>query len=432
MANIVVGLTPNSPPPAGITGIPHTLRTTAFDIIERLQDSLGQNPVNSSARDIRRAMLDAYREFGSIHRWNFLIALDRINLNGQFQQGTCSFLKSTGAVPNQLTIAGTLSDGVTPATWPSWALYGALRLPNAAVDPNTSVNNNSIVCLIKKAVSTTVLQLDDEFSPAGDLTAGSPFSIYRDTYTLPEDFVASDRGLVENNWGGMSYMRPHEWLTSIRYLESYGQPRLYTFRGDPKIPGRMALSVYPLPDQDQTLDFVYHRRMRAIKTFDWHTGTVTALLAAPTTVGISGASFTADHVGSVLRFANNQKTPPTGLEGESPFAIERNILEVVSAAQARIDTPVDADYQGVAYRLSDPIDLEDVAMLNAFVACAYKFLARVRRFKPAEQGKLQEDFAYQLALAKEADDRDMSRRAVELFGTYPYRMRDMPRGPDIS
>lgn len=423
MANIVIPITPNAPPTPGLSVIAHTARTTAFDIVERLLGTLGGNPVVASDRDFKIAVLDAYREFGSIAKWAYFVTFTRIPLNGKFNFGTIQFQVSSGAVPNLLTLSGFLADGVTPATWPSWALQGGLRLPSGA---------GSLLCTVKKVLSSTQLQLNSPVCPTADIAAGAAYSLYRDTYSLPEDYVAGDRGLVENNWGGMTYIRPHEWLTSERYLETYGPPSLYTVRGDPQIPGRLAMSLYPFPDTDQSLDFIYSRRMREIRVFDQHAGNATALLAAPTTVTLSGATFTPSMAGSVIRFAASGKLPPTGITSDNPYACERTILEVTSTTTALLDAAVDQNYAAIPYRLSDPIDLEDTAMLNAFVGCAYKFLGRVRRFPLKEQKPIEDSFLFQLELAKEADSRNESRRSVELYGGYRRRMRDMPRGPDIS
>ena len=107
-----------------------------------------------------------------------------------------------------------------------------------------------------------MLTLTETLSPEADLAAGCEFVLYRDTYLLPEDYVAQDQALYEMNFGGMSYTHPREWLYENRYVFAQGIPQCYTITGDPQYPGRLVMRIFPWPYEEKSIDFIYKRRPR--------------------------------------------------------------------------------------------------------------------------------------------------------------------------
>lgn len=398
--------------PAVVT---HQARFTAKDLQDQLLDFLGSDPGASATSITRRAMLQAMREFATAARWVYLQVAGRLFMNGQYTTGTLAFFASDGTYPNQVTLT---PDPVLGGSWPSWARYGYLRL-------------NSITSKVGNVISPTILQLQTPLTYAADTAAGTGFTLYRDTYTLPPDFVMSDNMMAETIWGALEYVTPAKWASWNRFRESYGVPKWYTVMGDPDVPGRLCVRVFPFPDTDATLDFVYSRKPRDLAVFDLNIGTATVnAIATPTTITLDHAVLTSQHIGSVIRLAADSSGAPDGIEGLAPYFYEGNILSVVSSTVCIVDAAVPSSLNGVSYRISDPIDLEDYAMYTAYVRCCEKHVAAQRLMKNAPQAAK----AYQDALicALEADARIQARRSAGMSGPYRAQLRFMPRGPDIS
>jgi hypothetical protein len=285
-------------------------------------------------------------------------------------------------------------------------------------------------------VNSTVLTLDPVLNPGpnGDalIPAGTPFQLYCDTYDLPEDFIATDQEFADISWGGMEYVHPNKWLQVTRYYASYSNtPRYYTIRGNPKIPNRLSVSIFPFPDSDRTIDFVYHRGARKVTIDRYQTGSasVNASGGATQTVTGTGTNWTASMAGSVIRLSGDSLNFPTDFAGDNPAAIERNIVSVQSATQLTVDDAISQSFSGVKYRISDPIDVESGAMYEAFVRCAEMHASIQRNSKDRELAR--KEYMLALEIAKEADSRNFAVRVAGMGGPYRQRLANMPRGPDI-
>lgn len=409
---VTITLTPTVAPAQGTSLTAHQARTTVADMVSHLRDYLGSNVNNEAQRVIIRAIQAGLRELVNARRWSYLYERGRIQTNGAYSTGTVAYDHTGGAYERMLTL--------TSGTWPSWAGSGTVAISNVVYD-------------VFRRISDTVLVLDETVGSAADIASGTAYTLYQDTYTLPEDFVASDRGFAEISWGGMEFVHPTQWLQVTRYYRSSSDtPRYYTFRGDPRAAGRMAVSVFPYPDSSRTLDYIYHRRPRKITLEKYETGTVSvdAGAGATTTVTGSGTSWTTAMVGSTIRLSSNSTTLPTGLEGSNPYVVERNIKVVSSATSLTVDDSIDTTYSGVKYQISDPIDIEDGSMLEAYYRCCEKHLCIMRNMRNVEFAMQ----AYMDALikAEEADSRSFQGRVAGEGGPYRQRLANMPRGSDVS
>lgn len=387
----------------------HQARFTAKDLQDQLEDFLGADPGENSIRICRRSMLQAMREFATASRWTYLLIAGRLFLNGQYTTGTIQFYSDDGTYPNEVDLSG--------GTFPSWARYGYIRL-------------NSITSKVGNVISGTILQLEQPLTYAAD-QGPTGYTLYRDTYTLPADFVMGDNMMAETIWGTLEYVPPAQWASWNRFRESYGVPKWYTVMGDPDVPGRLCVRIFPFPDTDATLDFVYSRKPREMTTFDLAVGTASVdAMSTPTTITLSNAVLGSQHVGSVIRLGPDNSGPPDGIDGLNPYAYEGNILSVQSATVCVVDAAVPTSYTGVSYRVSDPIDVEDYAMFTAYVRCCEKHAAAQRLMKQAPMAA--QAYENALVVAKEADSRIQARRSAGVGGPYRAQLRFMPRGPDIS
>lgn len=406
-------MTPATVPPAGPGLVPHQPRLTAFDLLEHLQDYLGADPGEQTFRIAKRAALEGYREIHTAHKWTYLQTQGALFLNSIYNTGTVSYTHTGGTFERMLVLD---VDG-SGAAWPTWAPLGYVRI-------------GTVNYLVDQRVDGTTLLLDPVINPGQDLAPLTSYTLAQDTYTLPADFVATDNAQTENNWGGLSYVRPQEWFATVSSLESYGQPHYFTIMGDPDVPGRLCLRVFPVPNAVQHLRYLYQRKPRPLTLWDVHAGQASvSAVSSPTTIVVSGGSFTAAMVGCVIRLYADASHFPSDLDGLFPYSLERTITQVVDAQTVRVDTASDVTLTRVAYRLSDPIDVEDL-MVNALFRCCEKAQGLTRIMDNTTLA--QQAYVTALLLAKGADARVLSRRSAGVAGHYRQRLANMPRGPDIS
>jgi hypothetical protein len=407
MPGSTIILTPVSVPlSVPLTG--HLPQITAHDLQTRLMSYLGSNPEGASHADCNRAILDAYREMPGLHTWTYLLQVARLFRNAPYDTGTVEYDHTGGTYERQMT----LTDGV----WPTWAARGYIRL-------------GTVISYVDQRISDTVITLDATYNPGADVAALTEYEIVQDSYQLPIDFTVGDRGLPENNWGEMQYCRPADWLALQRCSQSSGDTRTYTFMADPKAAGRLCFRIFPAPDTAETIDFIYRRKCRDINTWEQTTGRA-SVSAGQNLINLSdGGTFKNQHVGAVIRLSATANSLPTAPEGLNPCAIERTILQLVSSTQAQVDDTVSDTYASVAYRISDPIDIEPTAMYNALYAACIRHLCFARNRK--ELADATTNWRFMLDLAKEADMRDNAADSASLGVRWRQRLANMPLGPNI-
>ena len=379
------------------------------DMISHLRDYLGANVNNEVQRVMVRSIQAGLRELINVRPWSYLYKRHRIQTNGAYSTGTVAYDVTGGSVEREMLL--------TSGTWPTWAGDGTIAIGNVTYEAF-------------RRVSGTVLQMDSNVTSAADIAAGTSYTLYQDTYVLPEDWVASDRNYAEVSWGGMEYVQPNLWLQVTRYYRSSSDtPRYYTFLGDRRLPGRMAMSIFPYPDSAKTIDAIYFRRPRRLTMESYSTGTVTVSAASATVTG-SGTVWTSAMEGSVIRLSNDATNLPTDLAGANPYGVERTIKLVSSTTQLTVDESISTAFTAVKYQISDPIDVEDGAMLEAYFRCCEKHLAIMRRLKDADDCARR--YVEALIRAEEADSRSFAGRVAGEGGPYRQRLARMPLGPDIS
>jgi hypothetical protein len=391
-------------------------RTTAYDIVQSLRDYAGAQASGETDREARRALLDGYREFYTAAHWTYLTRWQRVQLHGQFTQGTVTYASSG----NLLTLTG--------AVWPQWAGQASMRI-GSGTQVITGSTSGVVAFQSVARISDTQLQLDPFLCPQGDVLTPQPFILYADQYEMPDDFTASDQWYADVAWGAMSYVHPNQWLQVTRYYFSFSNtPRYYSFIQSRWTPGRLALVIFPFPNQDRTLDSLYRKKPRAITIWDASAGSISGAIGQNTVSG-NGTGWTNAMVGSVLRVSGDNQNFPTNFEGENAFAEEHIVTQVSSPTLLNIDTALAGTYNGVKHRVSDLVDFEEGAMMNAFRCCCEKRFARQRSMKQYPQAV--QAYKEALFLAREADVRTTEQRAAGQGGSYRTRMAYMPVGADV-
>ncbi len=135
-------------------------------------------------------------------------------------------------------------------------------------------------------------------------------------------------------------------------------------------------------------------------------------------------------VGSVIRFSATTAPPTSLVMGTNVAAFESVVSAWVSPTSLVITDLANATYTATGYSVSDPIDIEQGAMLNAYLRCVEKYIGMSRTLKDKPSAAKQYDVA--LAEAKSADSRSFANRSAGMTGRYLPRFRDMPAGPDQS
>ena len=357
---------------------------TYADLLDHALAFGGTDATQAGTTLCRRAVQNAYREVPTAHDWTYYWAVGRVTTNGVYSTGTVAY--DAGA--NELTLTG--------GTWPAWAAYGYVVV---GTTPYT----------VATRASDTVLTLSTATPPGDDIDAGTSYQLVRDQYPLPSDFVCGDEVVVNDIGMVLNYTHPRAWVSQRRTNTGPGQPRLYSYVGDAQSSGSLRLVLWPAPDAQYNLDFLYRRRPRALRYESVTDGTVTLTASSATATG-SGTAFKSGMVGSLLRVAADSGDPPTGPAGGNPAAWEAKITAVASGTSLTLDSTAPDDYAGVSYVISDPADIEELSMSDYLHREIEKQMRIVARMKPL----VNEAADYQLALVKamEADTRTYARQAA--------------------
>lgn len=381
--------------------------TTYADLIDHLVDFAEADVSAEVERDARRSIQEAYRDLANRHPWTIYYGVGRIVTVAPQDTGSIAYDHTGGAYERLVTL--------TDNTWPAWAAQGHLVLTNVRYE-------------IAERKSDTQVTLTAASNPGADLAAGTGYSLRRDTFPLPLDFVAADEFINVNQVLTMSYCHPRWWLHRQRLVVSPSFPTVYTFQGDPNYYGNLAVSFYPPPDAVYQLDYLYRRRPRPLDLVHYTTGKVAVMIDSATVVG-TGASFQSRMQGSVFRISDSATKEPTGRAGSNPYTYERVITSVDSSMQLTLDSALPEAFSGVKYTVSDPADIEDGAMLNALLACCEYWFSRARNMK--DRKEIEERWLRELSRAMETDSRSLARRQAGAWPGYGRRLAHMPGGADL-
>ena len=253
------------------------------------------------------------------------------------------------------------------------------------------------------------------------------FTLYHDDYPLPSDFVKTDTLIFEGNFGGLFFRSAADQLWWQRARFSSGTPRYFCIKGGGggggSYPGRLLVGFFPYPDRSVTIDYVYERRPRDLRYETYSIGTVSGTGGSTTVTG-NGTAFVSDMVGSVLRIGTARDLPTSWI-GSAPPAFEAVVVEVLSGLSLRLSGAPMASFSELKYLISDPIDIEQGALLTAFLRCLEKQLTIARTVK---ESKADAFAAYEIALkeAQAADSRSIQGQALGANRVRSVQYKNMP------
>lgn len=351
---------------------------TFYDVVQSLLDLSGGSADDRALKIAKRAVQEAYRAMPSRRNWSYFYRHGRIITDASYNTGTITFDYTGGSSELLLTLSG--------GTFPANAAYGKVLIENVVYDVN-------------ERLSGTTLTLKAPVAPTADIAAGTSYTWFRDSYVLPTDFRSADQFADLEQTVYPNPVTPGNWLDMYSALAVPSQPQIYCITGDPDNNGRMAIRFSPPPDAAYNFDYIYQRRPRPLKVYDYKDGTVSNTGTALTG---SSTAFTQDMVGCVIRFYDATNNP-TGYEGDYPYKAQAVIASVSSTTAAVLDADPGTNFSAVKYRIGDWIDIEDGAMYTAFLRLAEAEYAAMFPREDANNRKAMAERA--VLLAKENDNR---------------------------
>jgi len=365
---------------------------TFRDALDHVQDYLRANPSAYTQRLARQAVLSAMREMGHNHEWSYYYQLGRLNTNAPLTTGTISY-DHTGGTYERMLVHTPGDDG---ETLPVWATFGHVDLAG-------------VLYTVSEYRSPTIMQLSIHSNPGADIAAGTSFTLFRDCYVLPVDFVATDKMYSEGQCGWIDYVKPDRWLDRRRCSPGGGTPRFFTVKGSTDFQGCMEACFDPYPALAEKLDFIYMRRPRKVAVENYEVSTVSISAGTKIVTG-SGTAFEDEMVGAIIRVSENIRDLPTSKVGDNVYEYERMVMQVNSATELIVDQNYPDNFVGVKYVISDVIDIEAGTMGTLFLRCLEAQIGKMARL--SDRKDLQEEYLMQLRQAREADVRSFEPRSV--------------------
>lgn len=373
---------------------------TARDAIEHLRDYLGGNAEDATMREIRRAVVAANRELAAAHRWSCRYKIGHLNIKEPLT-GTLSYTHSSRTFTTSVS------------TDSSWAAEGTLRIGSDDYP-------------VFRRTGATTLIADASINPGEDIASGTSFTLYRDAWTLPADFLAV--GMIYPTNTGSSFIAPDAQFNTRRLAGGGGSPLEFTVVADRKRPGRMAFHLSPWPSADDTIQYLYQSEARALKYSGFAQRDIqgTCTLSSTTVTGV-GTAFESGMVGSIIRLSDpsagaRAADVPGDDASDNPAYYEGVIVAVDSTTSLTVLENTDSlsVSSAVGYCISDPVDWS-TNLLNAFMRCCEKQSEIVRQ-REEGSSKAIALYAQALADAKVADRRSFE--SMSLGENWQQRLKD--------
>lgn len=377
--------------------------TTYHDLTAHILDYMGVDPSGGGDRYARRAVQAAINTLPQLRRWRYYYTQWLQVTAASQTTGSVAYDHTGGASERLVTL--------TDATWPSWAAQGVLRIGTVDYE-------------IATYESSTTITLSENSNPGEDVASGTEYTIFRDAYPLPTDFLSMGIIVNRTNMHPLTYVSQNDWQDSTMVNLGPAVPYSYTIHGSQDYLNTHMIRFWPPPDNEYTITGIYQRRMRPALIHDYSTGTITVTSSSTTVTG-DGTAWASSMIGSVIRFRADAENEPDGLGGDYPYETERTITAVASATSLTIDSVTGIAYTAKKYRISDPVDIFEGAMKTFLLRECEKQARRVRRI-PAIAG---EDAEYEMAkaLALEADSVDFSPAQMDGWQErFPWNVMRLP------
>lgn len=364
---------------------------TFNDAINHLRDAQFGIAQDRELAILKRAARGAYRDLIDSHRWRYGLVEYGRRLVAPYSTGTITYDHTGGVYERMVTLAS--------GTWPDEAAHYKLLI-------------GSEVYVVDERKTPSILTLDATLNPGLDVAAGTAYTLYRDSYPLPDDFLKLDDVLNNGNAWFNSYVEPNEYLAlerQRRYITS--TPFCWTIMSDPQRPGGWSLRVCGYPQTAANLVFMYQRGFKepVLSGLETNSHSSTSAILASVridskTITGTGTTFSEKMVNAVIRIGEDATNLPTDNNGLYPFAQELRIRSVETATSMTAYTPATASANGRKFVVSDLLDL-DRTMLEAYLRGAEWKLAVISGKNIGENGRTNKDYYSALRLAMQQDNK---------------------------
>lgn len=326
---------------------------TFQDAVEHLWDQMQPGtrpPIGRELRQAKRAVIAAYLRLPSEHQWRYYKRRIIIKTDARYATGTISYDHTGGSSERLVTLSG--------GTFPENLAYGVLYF-------------NGAHYRVSERLSDTTCTLDSDTNPGEDVSSTS-YVWYRDTYPLPTTFISAGE-VIDTNGGNaltlLNHVDPSSqlWMNRTQSASTTrAYPGWYTIRASDDYPNRMVIVFGPFPTHERTYECICTIGPRLLKVYKESAGTVTT---SGTSLTGTNTAFSSDHVGSIIRLSNST-IEPTSIIGNAdgalnPYTEELVIKSVTDESNAVLET-ASSGLSGVAYTISDPIDVDRYSMLTYF------------------------------------------------------------------
>lgn len=386
---------------------------TYRDAIEHVVDVFaGQDAAYRTFRNARRAVDEAYRRLAARRNWHYYERIGHLTTEASQTTGTITYDHTGGTYERMITLSG--------ATWPTDARYWSLLIGRLRYD-------------VDDYKSSTVLTLTEAANPGADL-ASTAYTLYRDAYPLPDDFMSMGRMVdVLSGIQMLTQVTPDSALVLSRAVLTTQLPHLVTITGALHYPGGLQAVFSPSPTTVRNYDFVYRSKGKPLTVEKETTGTVTMSAGGTTVTGV-GTNFTSAMEGGVLRLSSDTGQLPTGPFGnieasevDNTYAEQFIIKSVASTTSLTTETAAVNAYSATKFTISSRLDLETGAMLNYFLRLAEAHFARIEGREDRREREAAAEDAYLDAAG--ADKRSFA-DADGYKG--PMRLRDLATSVNLS
>lgn len=323
---------------------------TYQDLVEQLMDEYDLPDSARNLRLCRRAVDDAYTQLPQRARWSYYNRHLSLQTTTPYVTGTIAYDHTGGAYERLVT----LTDG----TWPEWTKSGRFTVGRLKYE-------------IERRIDDTRITLPEHSNPGADLAAGTAYQLERIQYELPAGFRRLLRCFDTLFQTALWIERVQDVRDSAQILATRSTyPQYVTVTHVESTPDKMCLEFTPPPSSGRNYDLYYEAMPRPLSVWRELAGTIAVTAGSPTVTG-TGTAFAQIHVGCVLRIGSAATAAPTNETGyrtddrSSGSVQEARVLQVDSATSLVLDADVEATATGVAYSISDPLDIEATAMWNA-------------------------------------------------------------------
>lgn len=333
---------------------------TLADLVEHTLRYGGKDLSRATCTDAIGAARQAIQVLTTKWDWNWFRTVVTIPLSAEYSTGTIQYVASTRTV--------TLTGG----TWPTWAIYGAVKI-------------NDINYEVATRTSGTVIVLAANSAPADDISTDTTFSIRRIGYQLPANFDTVRSAVTDNAGLELEYREQTE--AAGIWQEYYGS-QCYTVAVDRNAVGRMVMQFSPNVDATNSVQVLYKRRMPLMRYDNFNAPDSSRVAVAGTAVTGLETAFKSDMAGCVFRCSIDDANDPTGEFGSNLYHHESIISAYVSATALTLESAISEAVTRSKYIISSLIDVAPGPMAEFLFREAEKQFRAKTRMQPYNREEL--------------------------------------------